>query len=71
LPIAAPLIFGQRGQRRAGTCFMRNLEATARNLETIVPTLVVILLLAGFVVSFVWRLYGGPAEPKGGGVLPD
>ena len=46
------------------------------NLETTVPALVVILLLAGFVVSFVWRLYVGPAGPKEGtdeqsGVLPD
>jgi hypothetical protein len=34
--------------------------ATVMTLENLVPALVVALLIAGFLVSFVWRLYIGP-----------
>jgi hypothetical protein len=70
--------FGQRGRPQAAACFATPLEGTAMDLETVLPALVVILLLAAFVVAFVWRLYVGPGkgrEPSGAdeqsGVLPD
>jgi hypothetical protein len=48
------------------------------NIEDWAPALVVILLLVGFIVSFLWRLYIGssaPDEPPGtdeqSGMPPD
>lgn len=41
------------------------------DLENLVPALVVVLLIGGFFVSFVWRLYIGPGAHPGDSLTDD